>query len=114
MRRYSSTQGILAGKEHLACGNQYRDAHRERDAVLVDTFLSAQQSRELVDWVESGKNRVTNYVTHRHGDHFLSWSSCSIDSHAKAVATAPVVAAARDVAARVPSANRPWSRAVHR
>jgi len=35
-------------------------------------ILSAQQSRELADWVaESGKNLVMSYVTHAHGDHFF-------------------------------------------
>src|SRR5215510_14255299 len=72
-KRGSSTQGIPAGKEHLAwVTNTATLIHGERDAVLVDTFLSAQQSRELADWlVESGKNLVAIYITHAHGDHFL-------------------------------------------
>jgi glyoxylase-like metal-dependent hydrolase (beta-lactamase superfamily II) len=95
-KRGSSTQGIPAGKEHLAwVTNTVTLIHGERDAVLVDTFLSAQQSRELVDWVvESGKNLVTIYVTHGHGDHFFGLKLL-LDRfpNAKAVATAPVVAA---------------------
>ncbi len=69
-KRVSATQGIPAGKEHLAwVTNTVTLIHGERDAVLVDTFLSAQHSRELLDWVvESGKNLVTIYVTHAHGD----------------------------------------------
>ena len=44
----------------------------ERDAVLVDTFLTTEQSRRLMDWVvASGKNLTTIYVTHGHGDHFF-------------------------------------------
>jgi glyoxylase-like metal-dependent hydrolase (beta-lactamase superfamily II) len=44
----------------------------ERDAVLVDTFLSVQHSKELVDWVaESGQNPQRIYITHAHGDHFF-------------------------------------------
>jgi glyoxylase-like metal-dependent hydrolase (beta-lactamase superfamily II) len=73
-------------------------AHEERDSVLVGTFLSAQHSRELLDWVvESGKNLVTIYVTHAHGDHCLG-PKLLLDRFpkAKAVATAPVVAAIQD------------------
>ena len=56
-KRGSSTQGIPAGKDHLAwVTNTVTLVHGERDAVLVDTFLSAQQSREPLDWVvESGR-----------------------------------------------------------
>ncbi len=44
----------------------------ERDAVLVDTFLTIEQSTALVNWVaQSGKNLTTIYVTHGHGDHFF-------------------------------------------
>jgi len=44
----------------------------ERDAVLVDTFLTVEQSIALVSWVaRSGKNLTTIYVTHGHGDHFF-------------------------------------------
>src|SRR6266850_8180247 len=95
-KRGSSTQGIPAGKEHLAwVTNSVTLIHGRRDAVLVDTFMSAQHSRELVDWVAgSGKNLVTIYVTHAHGDHYLGLKVL-VDRfpNAKAVATAPVVAA---------------------
>jgi len=44
----------------------------ERDAILVDTFLTAGQSKTLLDWVVShGRNLTTIYVTHGHGDHFF-------------------------------------------
>jgi glyoxylase-like metal-dependent hydrolase (beta-lactamase superfamily II) len=44
----------------------------ERDAVLVDTFITIDQNRELAEWVAtSGKNVTTVYATHGHGDHFF-------------------------------------------
>ena len=72
-KRGSSTQGLPPGKENLAwVTNTVTLIYGERDAVLVDTFLSVQHSKELVDWVaESGKNLIAIYVTHAHGDHFF-------------------------------------------
>jgi glyoxylase-like metal-dependent hydrolase (beta-lactamase superfamily II) len=44
----------------------------ERDAVLVDTFLTVGQNLKLVEWIaKSGKNLTTIYATHGHGDHFF-------------------------------------------
>src|SRR5579863_7024261 len=39
----------------------------ERDAVLVDTFITLEQNRALAEWVvASGKNLTTIYATHGH------------------------------------------------
>ena len=72
-KRGSSTQGLPPGKEDLAwVTNTVTLIYGQRDAMLVDTFLSVQHSEELVDWVvESGKNLTTIYITHAHGDHFF-------------------------------------------
>src|SRR5579864_4431801 len=44
----------------------------QRDAVLVDAFLTIEQAAALVEWVAaSGKNLTTIYITHGHGDHFF-------------------------------------------
>src|ERR1700737_2565024 len=44
----------------------------ERDAVLVDTPITVEQSRALVNWVVArGKNLTTIYATHGHGHHFF-------------------------------------------
>ena len=76
----NSTQGLPPGKEDLAWVTNtvtliYGTVtliYGERDAILVDTFLSVQHSKELLDWVtESGKNLTTIYITHAHGDHYL-------------------------------------------
>jgi glyoxylase-like metal-dependent hydrolase (beta-lactamase superfamily II) len=54
----------VANSSTLICG--------ERDAILVDTFLTADQSQTLLDWVVSrGRNLTAIYVTHGHGDHFF-------------------------------------------
>src|SRR6476646_1036286 len=47
----------------------------ERDAVLVDTPITVEQARALVNWVVArGKNLTTIYTTHGHGDHFFGTS----------------------------------------
>jgi len=98
-KRGSSTQGIPPGKEDLAwVTNTVTLIYGERDAVLVDTFLSERHSMELVDWViESGKNLTTIYVTHAHGDHFFGLKLL-LDKfpNARAIATASIVAAIQD------------------
>jgi glyoxylase-like metal-dependent hydrolase (beta-lactamase superfamily II) len=98
-KRASSTQGVPPGKEDLAwVTNTVTLIYSQRDAVLVDTFLSEQQSKELADWVvASGKNLTTVYITHAHGDHFFG-VKLLLDKfpHAKAIATASVVAAIQD------------------
>jgi len=44
----------------------------KKDAVLVDAFMTTQQSTALADWIASkGKNLTTIYITHGHGDHWF-------------------------------------------
>jgi glyoxylase-like metal-dependent hydrolase (beta-lactamase superfamily II) len=44
----------------------------ERDAVLVDPLITADQAHGLAEWVAaSGNNLTTVYVTHGHGDHWF-------------------------------------------
>src|SRR5580658_312321 len=65
----------------------------ERDAVLVDAFITVEQADALVDWVEaSGKKLTTIYATHGHGDHFFGIGAL-LDRfpNARAVATRDVV-----------------------
>jgi glyoxylase-like metal-dependent hydrolase (beta-lactamase superfamily II) len=98
-KRESATKGVPPGKEALAwVTNTVTLIYGERDAVVVDTFLSAEHSRELLDWVvASGKNLTIIYITHGHGDHFFGLKLL-LDRfpNAKAIATAGVVAAIRD------------------
>jgi glyoxylase-like metal-dependent hydrolase (beta-lactamase superfamily II) len=65
----------------------------ERDAVLVDAFLTVDQARAAVEWIAaSGKNLTTIYITHGHGDHFFGIGAL-LDRfpNAKAVATPNVL-----------------------
>jgi glyoxylase-like metal-dependent hydrolase (beta-lactamase superfamily II) len=65
----------------------------ERDAVLVDAFLTVEQASAVVEWVAaSGKNLTTIYITHGHGDHFFGIGAL-LDRfpNAKALATPNVL-----------------------
>jgi glyoxylase-like metal-dependent hydrolase (beta-lactamase superfamily II) len=44
----------------------------DRDAALVDAFLTVEQAKALADWVASkNRNLTTIYITHGHGDHWF-------------------------------------------
>jgi glyoxylase-like metal-dependent hydrolase (beta-lactamase superfamily II) len=72
----------------------------QRDAVLVDAFLTVEQAAVLVEWVAaSGKNLTTIYVTHGHGDHFFGIGAVlNRFPNARAVATPDVVKSMRQQA----------------
>jgi glyoxylase-like metal-dependent hydrolase (beta-lactamase superfamily II) len=64
---------VPPGKESLQwVANSATLIYGEQDAVLVDTFLTVEQSNGLADAiVASGKTVKAIYVTHAHGDHFF-------------------------------------------
>ncbi len=66
----------------------------ERDAVLVDTFLTVEQCNGLADAIAAtGKTLRALYVTHAHGDHFFGIKVLQDRfPNLKAVATPEVVA----------------------
>jgi glyoxylase-like metal-dependent hydrolase (beta-lactamase superfamily II) len=65
----------------------------ERDAVLIDAFMTIEQAHALGEWVEAhGRHLTTIYATHGHGDHFFGASTVlQRFSRARLVATPDVV-----------------------
>jgi len=96
IRRPGLSRDLPAGKEALMwVANSSTLISGARDAVLVDTFLTIEQSQILLDWVvASGKNLTAIYITHGHGDHFFGLAPLlERFPHARAVATPEVVTA---------------------
>ena len=88
------TPDIPAGYESLAwVANSATLIYGARDAVLVDTFLTIDQSVQLADEVAaSGKNLTHVYITHGHGDHFFGLGALKQRfPNVRAVATAAVI-----------------------
>src|SRR6187402_2448237 len=72
-KRPGLSRDVPPGKESLMwVANSSTLIYGERDAVLVDTFLTVDQTKGLADAiVASGKTLKAIYVTHAHGDHFF-------------------------------------------
>jgi glyoxylase-like metal-dependent hydrolase (beta-lactamase superfamily II) len=69
----------------------------DRDAVLVDTFLTIEENERLIDWINERGRKLTNiFLTHGHGDHAYGVGQLlKAFPGARAVATAGTVAEAR-------------------
>jgi len=67
------SRDLPAGFESLSwVANSSTLIYGERDAVLVDTFLTIDQGIELADQVAAAGKHLTHvYITHGHGDHFF-------------------------------------------
>jgi glyoxylase-like metal-dependent hydrolase (beta-lactamase superfamily II) len=110
-RRPSATQGTPPGKDDLKwVAKTVTLIYGERDALLVDTFLTEAQTGELADWIASfGKRLTTIYVTHAHADHFFGLKRLRDRfPEARAIAPPQVVEAMR--AALAPEAVETWRR----
>jgi glyoxylase-like metal-dependent hydrolase (beta-lactamase superfamily II) len=86
---------VPPGKEALMwVANSSTLIFGQRDAVLVDTFLTVEQCNGLADAIAaSGKTLRAIYVTHAHGDHFFGLKVLQDRfPDAKAQATSEVVA----------------------
>jgi glyoxylase-like metal-dependent hydrolase (beta-lactamase superfamily II) len=73
VRRPGITRDLPYGPEDLNwVTNTATLIYGERDAVLVDTFITIEQNANLVEWVKSFDRTLTHvYITHGHGDHFF-------------------------------------------
>jgi len=71
LKRRGVTRDLPSGTESLQwVANTATLIYGEDDAVVVDTFATIDQNRQLADWItKSGKNLTTIYITHAHGDH---------------------------------------------
>src|SRR5277367_5388113 len=99
IKRPGLTRDLPPGKETLMwVANSSTLIYGKRDAVLVDTLLTTEQSKTLLDWVVAhGKNLTAIYVTHGHGDHFFGLASLLEHfPRAKAVATPEIVKAMQE------------------
>ncbi|BCG99832.1 MBL fold metallo-hydrolase [Mesorhizobium sp. 131-2-5] len=72
-KRASATQGVPPGKDDLKwVANTTTLIYGEREALLVDTFLSDAQTAELADSINAtGRHLSAIYITHAHPDHFF-------------------------------------------
>ncbi|MCM3629986.1 MBL fold metallo-hydrolase [Paenibacillus glycanilyticus] len=90
VKRDSLTRNLPEGKEELQwVSNTSTLIYGEKDAVLVDTFITVEQNQKLIDWIKSFNRNLTYiYVTHGHGDHFFGIKQIKeAFPHVKAIAT---------------------------
>jgi glyoxylase-like metal-dependent hydrolase (beta-lactamase superfamily II) len=110
-RRASATQGTPPGKDDLKwVANTVTLVYGRRDALLVDTFLSPEQTAQLADWITASRKRLsTIYITHGHPDHFFGLKLLRDRfPEARAIATPAVVKAMQ--AALRPESLENWRR----
>lgn len=73
VKRDSLTRNLPEGKEELNwVSNTSILIYGEKDAVLVDTFITIEHNQKLIEWIKSfDVNLKYIYITHGHGDHFF-------------------------------------------
>lgn len=93
-RRPGVNRDVPAGLEELKwVPTSSTLIYGDRDAVLVDTPLTKDLTREVLDWVlASGKSLKYIYITHPHGDHYFGVGTIMKSfPGARAIATKEVV-----------------------
>lgn len=72
-RRPGLNRDVPPGAESLQwVANSATLIYGEREAILVDSFLTIQQNEVLADAIaQTGRTLTAIYVTHAHGDHFF-------------------------------------------
>ncbi|MFC4808195.1 MBL fold metallo-hydrolase [Paenibacillus sp. GCM10023250] len=96
VKRDSLTRNLPEGNEELQwVSNTAVLIYGEKDAVLVDTFITIEHNRMLLKWIKTFNRNLTYiYVTHGHGDHFFGIKQLKeAFPEAKAVATPGTVTA---------------------
>ncbi|NBD23060.1 MBL fold metallo-hydrolase [Paenibacillus sp. T1] len=94
IKRNSLTRNLPEGNEELQwVSNTAVLIYGEKDAVLVDTFITIEHNQKLIDWIKSFNRNLTYiYITHGHGDHFFGIKQIiEAFPHVKAIATAGTV-----------------------
>ncbi|NIK71939.1 MBL fold metallo-hydrolase [Paenibacillus sp. BK720] len=73
VKRDSLTRNLPEANEELQwVSNTAILIYGEKDAVLVDTFITIEHNHKLLDWIKSiNRNLKYIYITHGHGDHFF-------------------------------------------
>jgi glyoxylase-like metal-dependent hydrolase (beta-lactamase superfamily II) len=69
-----------------------------KEAILIDALMTFAEAEHLVEWIRAtGKDLVTVYITHGHGDHFFGLSTIlAAFPEAKAVALPEIVPFAQE------------------
>jgi glyoxylase-like metal-dependent hydrolase (beta-lactamase superfamily II) len=70
----------------------------EKEAVLIDALITFAEAQHVVEWIRAtGKQLITVYITHGHGDHFFGLNTIlAAFPEAKAVALPEVVPFAQE------------------
>lgn len=99
LRRQGLTRDVPSGdNDDLRwVANSATLIYGDRDAVLVDTFLTIEENEQLIDWLKARNRNLTHiFLTHGHGDHvYGAGQVLRAFPGAVAVATAGTVAEAR-------------------
>lgn len=109
-RRPGLNRDVPPGVESLQwVANSATLIYGEREAILVDTFLTIRQNEELADAVaRTGRTLTAIYATHAHGDHFFGLSVLKQRFPQVQLWATPAVAAAMKVQSTPEKLDARW------